>query len=181
MSLENKIEELTIVLSALAVAIGKVLAQTQPAVHVPAAAAKEEPKSTTKAAKKETAAEEEGDFEEVVEKPAAKPAPKAEKPAAKPAPKAEKPAAKPAPKAVEEDDAMPEGERDAAYFNSHIRPLCIDLLQTHGDKMKALAKKLDSDRLSNVGPEHWGAVYKQLKKWLAELEEVEADSEEDDI
>ena len=172
MSLENKIEELTIVLSALAVAIGKVLAQTQPAVHVPAAAAKEEPKSTTKAAKKETAVED-GDFEEVVEKPAAKPAPKAEKPAAKPAPKA-----------VEEDDAMPEGERDAAYFNSHIRPLCIDLLQTHGDKMKALAKKLDSDRLSNVGQEHWGAVYKQLKKWLAELEEVEEVEEveeEDDI
>ena len=180
MSLENKIEELTIVLSALAVAIGKVLAQTQPAVHVPAAAAKEEPKSTTKAAKKETAIEE-GDFEEVVEKPAAKPATKAEKPAAKPATKAEKSAAKPATKAVEEDDDMPEGERDAAYFNSHVRPLCIDLLQTHGDKMKALAKKLDSDRLSNVDPEHWGAVYKQLKKWLAELEEVEADSEEDDF
>ena len=169
MSLENKIEELTIVLSALAVAIGKVLAQTQPAVHVPAAAAKEEPKSTTKAAKKETAIEE-GDFEEVVEKPAAKPATKAEKSAAKPATKA-----------VEEDDDMPEGERDAAYFNSHIRPLCIDLLQTHGDKMKALAKKLDADRLSNVEPEHWGVVYTQLKNWVAELEEAEEASDEDDI
>ena len=156
MSLENKIEELTIVISALTVAISKVLEKNQPAGSVTTAEA--ESKSTTKTHKKDNDIEE-GEFEEV-EKPSAKTT------------KTEKPS-------VEEDDGLPEGERDAAFFNAHIRPLCVDVLTTHGDDMKELAKKLGADRLSNVDPKHWGKIHKTLTKWLAELE-ADASTEEDE-
>ena len=166
MSLENKIEELTIVISALTVAISKVLEKNQPAGSI--TTAKDESKSTTKTPKKDNDIEE-GEFEEV-EKPSAKTT-KTEKPSAKTT-KTEKPS-------VEEDDGLPEGERDAAFFNAHIRPLCVDVLTTHGDDMKELAKKLGADRLSNVDPKHWGKIHKTLTKWLAELE-ADASTEEDE-
>ena len=166
MSLENKIEELTIVISALTVAISKVLEKNQPAGSVTTAEA--ESKSTTKTHKKDNDIEE-GEFEEV-EKPSVKTT-KTEKPSAKTT-KTEKPS-------VEEDDGLPEGERDAAFFNAHIRPLCVDVLTTHGDDMKELAKKLGADRLSNVDPKHWGKIHKTLTKWLAELE-ADASTEEDE-
>ena len=166
MSLENKIEELTIVISALTVAISKVLEKNQPAGSVTTAEA--ESKSTTKTHKKDNDIEE-GEFEEV-EKPSAKTT-KTEKPSAKTT-KTEKPS-------VEEADGLPEGERDAAFFNAHIRPLCVDVLTTHGDDMKELAKKLGADRLSNVDPKHWGKIHKTLTKWLAELE-ADASTEEDE-
>ena len=155
MSLENKIEELTIVISALTVAISKVLEKNQPAGSVTTAEA--ESKSTTKTHKKDNDIEE-GEFEEV-EKPSAKTT------------KTEKPSV--------EEDGLPEGERDAAFFNAHIRPLCVDVLTTHGDDMKELAKKLGADRLSNVDPKHWGKIHKTLTKWLAELE-ADASTEEDE-
>ena len=166
MSLENKIEELTIVISALTVAISKVLEKNQPAGSI--TTAKDESKSTTKTPKKDNDIEE-GEFEEV-EKPSVKTT-KTEKPSAKTT-KTEKPS-------VEEDDGLPEGERDAAFFNAHIRPLCVDVLTTHGDDMKELAKKLGADRLSNVDPKHWGKIHKTLTKWLAELE-ADASTEEDE-
>ena len=155
MSLENKIEELTIVISALTVAISKVLEKNQPAGSI--TTAKDESKSTTKTPKKDNDIEE-GEFEEV-EKPSAKTT------------KTEKPSV--------EEDGLPEGERDAAFFNAHIRPLCVDVLTTHGDDMKELAKKLGADRLSNVDPKHWGKIHKTLTKWLAELE-ADASTEEDE-
>ena len=155
MSLENKIEELTIVISALTVAISKVLEKNQPAGSVTTAEA--ESKSTTKTHKKDNDIEE-GEFEEV-EKPSAKTT------------KTEKSSV--------EEDGLPEGERDAAFFNAHIRPLCVDVLTTHGDDMKELAKKLGADRLSNVDPKHWGKIHKTLTKWLAELE-ADASTEEDE-
>ena len=165
MSLENKIEELTIVISALTVAISKVLEKNQPAGSVTTAEA--ESKSTTKTHKKDNDIEE-GEFEEV-EKPSAKTT-KTEKPSAKTT-KTEKSSV--------EEDGLPEGERDAAFFNAHIRPLCVDVLTTHGDDMKELAKKLGADRLSNVDPKHWGKIHKTLTKWLAELE-ADASTEEDE-
>ena len=175
MSLENKIEELTIVISALTVAISKVLEKNQPAGSVTTAEA--ESKSTTKTHKKDNDIEE-GEFEEV-EKPSAKTT-KTEKPSAKTT-KTEKPSAKTTKteKSSVEEDGLPEGERDAAFFNAHIRPLCVDVLTTHGDDMKELAKKLGADRLSNVDPKHWGKIHKTLTKWLAELE-ADASTEEDE-
>ena len=154
MSLETKIEELKVAIVALTAAVGALQTQEKPAAPV---SAKEEPKSTTRPAKKEVV--EDAEFEEVPKKAA----PKAEaKPAEKPAaPKNAAP--KVEPEEESDEGGLPAGERDAAYFNTHLRPLCVDLLDTHGDAMKKLAVKCGVDRLSNADPKHWDGIYKRLK------------------